>query len=321
MVRNITILLLRLLDFILFPFTIISSFWFYSIRRVGIQRMGVSKLVFRKIGVLPIVDHFYQPLINPSKHLRKSLRLDRSLPGIDLNIDVQLNLLNSFNFNDELISISLNKQNTREFYYHNGSFESGDSEYLYNIIRTFKPKKIIEIGSGHSTRMMLKGINKNHEENGVSCELICIEPYEEKLLKNLNITLIKEKVELTNVNFFSQLDENDILFIDSSHMIRPQGDVLFEINEILPNLNKGVLVHFHDIFTPKDYLDESVFDQMWLWNEQYLLEGFLSLNKSFEIIGSLNHLKHNYWNQLTSKCPILKNEPNREPGSFWIRKV
>ena len=115
--------------------------------------------------------------------------------------------------------------------------------------------------------------------------------------------------------------ENDILFIDSSHIIRPQGDVLFEIQHILPELNPGVLIHVHDIFTPKDYLSEWVFNDRRLWNEQYLLESFLSCNSQFEIIGALNYLKHHHWDLLASKLPVLKKESHREPGSFWIRKL
>ena len=174
--------------------------------------------------------------------------------------------MNLDNFNDELKSFPLKKTNPKDFYFHNGSLMSGDSEYLYNIIRSLKPKNIIEIGSGHSTKMMLNGINKNYEEDNIKCELTCIEPYEEDLLKGLNINLIKERVEKVDIELFNQLDKNDILFIDSSHIIRPQGDVLFEFNEILPSLKPGVLVHIHDIFSPKDYLDEWILDKHIMWN-------------------------------------------------------
>jgi len=321
MFRTLIITVLKFLDVIFSPITILSSIWFLLIRRVGLHNMKISRGIFYKIGVLPVNDHFYQPLINPHKHLYKSLRLDRSLPGIDFNIDTQIKMLDSFNFNDELKSFPLKKTNTNDFYYHNKSFESGDAEYLYNIIRSLKPKKIIEIGSGHSTKMMLNAINKNYEEDNMKCEITCIEPYMEHLLQGLNINLIKERVEKVNIDLFNQLDKNDILFIDSSHIIRPQGDVLFEFNEILPTLKPGVLVHIHDIFTPKDYLDDWILNRHLMWNEQYLLENFLSFNQGFEIIGSLNYLKHNYWDKLTSKCPILQNEPQKEPGSFWIRKI
>lgn len=189
------------------------------------------------------------------------------------------------------------------------------------MIRKFKPKKIIEIGSGASTKMMLNSIEKNEiEDMQFKCEISCVEPYEYSQLEGLPIKLIKEKVETIDPVVFKSLQKKDILFIDSSHIIRPQGDVLFEIQHILPELNSGVLIHFHDIFTPKDYLNEWIFKDRKLWNEQYLLESFLSCNNQFEIIGALNFLKHNHWELLSSKFPVLKQEIYREPGSFWIRK-
>jgi len=121
---------------------------------------------------------------------------------------------------------------------------------------------------------------------------------------------------------FLELGENDILFIDSSHVIRPQGDVLCEYLEILPTLRSGVLVHIHDIFTPRDYLDQWLIDEVKLWNEQYLLEAFLSCNFEFEIIAALNFLKHRHPAELAAKFPMLgENIAHCEPGSFWIRKV
>ena len=104
-------------------------------------------------------------------------------------------------------------------------------------------------------------------------------------------------------HFFQQLKSNDLLFIDSSHIIRPQGDVLFEYLELLPTLKPGVLIHVHDIFTPRDYPDEWVYKNHCLWNEQYLLEALISFNSGFRIIGALNYLAHNYRNEFAGKCP------------------
>ena len=169
---------------------------------------------------------------------------------------------------------------------------------------------------------MLNSINKNRDEDSnYNCELTCIEPFEYKQIEGLPIILLKEKVESLDIKIFKELKKDDILFIDSSHIIRPQGDVLFEIQQILPELNPGVLIHFHDIFTPRDYLDRWIYKEHLLWNEQYLLETFLSFNDRFEVVGSLNYLKHNYWELLSSKCPILSKEKNFEPGSFWIRRI
>ena len=121
------------------------------------------------------------------------------------------------------------------------------------------------------------------------------------------------------MSFFSQLEENDILFIDSSHVIRPQGDVVFEYLQILPSLNKGVIVHVHDIFSPKNYPEFWLEGMVRLFNEQYLLEAFLSHNSSWEILAALNYLHHNHYEKLKSVARFLT--PDREPGSFYIQKI
>ena len=117
---------------------------------------------------------------------------------------------------------------------------------------------------------------------------------------------------------FQQLSENDILFIDSSHVIRPQGDVLYEFLELLPLLPPGVIVHIHDIFTPRDYPQDWVTGAVILWNEQYLLEAFLTQNPHWEIVGALNHLKHHHFGAFKAACPAIS--PEVEPGSFYIRR-
>jgi Methyltransferase domain len=306
------------------PFTYLSSLWLKFVLKSNAWGK-VEENISNSLGVLPILDHYYQPLINPKKHLKKSLRDDRSLPGIDFNVQEQLDILSKFNFNDELLSFPINnesKPGEKSFFYNNGSYGSGDAEYLYNITRHFKPRKIIEIGSGNSTLMVLNALDKNGaEDENYQCEHICVEPYEMPWLGSKNIKLRRDKVEDIEPAFFEQLNENDILFIDSSHIIRPQGDVIFEYFEILPVLKKGVIIHIHDIFTPKDYLDEWVYKKHLLWNEQYLLEAFLTFNNRFKIIGATNYLSHNHVEAFSARCPVFAKQSGREPGAFWIQKI
>jgi predicted O-methyltransferase YrrM len=308
-------LFLIFIDIVASPFSFIAALWLKPIS-VMIKYLPLHNKIFMTLGLLPVRDHYYQPLINPKKHLTKSLREDRNLPGIDFNIEEQLSVLASFNFNNELELLPVQGGSKLEYYYHNGSFESGDAEYLYNIIRLKKPKKFIEIGSGFSTLIAHKAIQKNED----TCHHICIEPYEMSWLENMGVEVIRKKVEDVDFSIFRSLQKDDILFIDSSHIIRPQGDVLLEYLEILPQLNPGVIVHVHDIFMPKDYLDEFIFTHRFLWNEQYLLEAFLTNNNQYRIIGSLNYLKHHYANELMAKSPQLQKENYREPGSFWMVK-
>lgn len=303
------------IDILSSPVSLLAIIWLKPIS-IMIRYLPINNNIFMKLGLLPVRDHYYQPLINPGKYLTRSLRQDRNLPGINLNINEQLAILEAFNFNQELEQFPVYKKNDLEYYYENGSFKSGDGEYLYNIIRLKKPSAFVEIGSGFSTLMAHSAIKKNN--NG--CKHICIEPYEAQWISQLDVQVIRKKVEETDMEIFKALKKDDMLFIDSSHIIRPQGDVLLEYLEILPQLKPGVIIHVHDICTPKDYLDEFVFTNHYMWNEQYLLEALLTNTDSFKIIGAVNYLKHHYFNQLSAKCPILKEQPSREPGSFWMVK-
>jgi predicted O-methyltransferase YrrM len=312
---------LTLIDIALIPVVATASLALRLVRQTGFGRMPLTLKVFRKVGIYPVLDHYYEPLFNPA-HLRKPLSEDRELSGIDWNVAEQLDLLKRFNFNDELTAFPIERQADHEFFYRNGFFESGDAEYLYNMIRLFKPKRIFEIGSGRSTLLAASAIKANRgEDPAYQCEHLCIEPYEVEWLEELGVTVVRKPVELIDTSLFGQLEENDILFIDSSHMIRPQGDVLFEYFEILPILRSGVLIHIHDIFSPKDYLEEWI-QSGCFWNEQYLLEAFLSYNSQFKIVGALNFLKHHYPDELTAACPVLGQQlESREPGSFWLKRV
>ncbi len=312
------IIISQLIDILLLPFVLFSAIVLKTIRKIGLHKLSLSKKILLKVGVIPIINHYYDPLFL-KKDLQKPLNEERNLPSIDWNVKEQLSLLNSFDFSKEFKDFSNDYIDELTFHFNNNSFCSGDAEYWYNIIRHKKPKRIIEIGSGHSTKIARNAILKNQEQDAnYACNHICIEPYEMPWLEKLGIEIIRDKVENLEVSFFKDLKENDILFIDSSHIIKPQGDVLFEFLEILPSLNKGVIVHIHDIFSPRNYLKEWVFDEYKLWNEQYLLEAFLSSNKEWRIIGALNYLKHNFYKELHLKCPRLTKD--REPGSFYIVK-
>jgi predicted O-methyltransferase YrrM len=287
---------------------------------VGGKQLPRSKKCLLNVGIYPIRDHYYEPMFNP-KHLRKPLSDERLLPGISWNVAEQLEMLKSFHFQNEFADMPAAFVGDTTFHFQNGAYGPGDAEFWYNIIRLKQPKRIIEIGSGNSTKMARLAIAANQKDDkSYQCRHICIEPYEMPWLEKIGVEVLRKKVEDVGLDFFEQLEANDILFIDSSHVIRPQGDVLFEYLEVLPRLKRGVIVHIHDIFSPRDYLKEWVVDDIRLWNEQYLLEAFLSFNSEWKIIGALNFLCHNHFELLREKCPRLTT-PNSEPGSFYLARV
>lgn len=311
------------IDVLFAPITIVAGIWLKFLRRYNISfwytRSNVSKFILDIIGVFPITNHYYEPFYS-FKDFKKPLSQKRSLAGIDFKLSVQLELLKKFKYNKEIKEINDLPISELNYSFKKGPFLSGDSEMLYNMIRHHKPKRIIEIGCGHSTLMIQHAVKKNnYENNNYSCRHTCVEPFENEWLLKLDVEVMRIKVEDLDVSFFDILESNDFLFIDSTHMIRPQGDVLFEYLELLPSLKPGVIIHIHDIFSPRDYLEEWLKEGKLFWNEQYLLEAFMSFNSQFEVLLSLNYLKNDYYLQLSEVCPFLTEE--REPGSFWIRRI
>ncbi|WGI32602.1 class I SAM-dependent methyltransferase [Mycolicibacterium aubagnense] len=310
-----------MIDFIFLPIVLVASLALKLVRRFGVERLPRTRWLFRAVGIFPIRNHYYEPLFD-STALTRPLEEDRVLPGLDLNIGQQLDLLEKLSYGAELLAFPMDRQSETGFYYDNHVFGPGDAEFLYNMIRYAKPKRIIEIGSGQSTLMARNAIAANRTEAvEYSCRHVCIEPYEAAWLSELNVELIRTPVEQIDLAVFGELEKNDILFIDSSHMIRPQGDVLFEYLQILPILKSGVYVHIHDIRTPKDYQDGWLSREVRFWNEQYLVEAFLSFNDQYHIIAALNFLKHHYPRELSSSCPVFGQRADHwEPGSLWIRR-
>jgi hypothetical protein len=165
--------------------------------------------------------------------------------------------------------------------------------------------------------------------NGKS-NLICIEPFPREFVRKgfpgLQ-SLIEEKVQDINLEFFSQLESGDILFIDSSHTVKIGGDVNYLFLEVLPRLKPGVIVHVHDIFLPFEYRRDWVLDEFRFWSEQYLLQAFLTFNSEFEVVMANRYLAHRYREDLKTAFPNLENVKPALPnpvkwggGSFWMRR-
>jgi hypothetical protein len=273
-----------------------------------------------KAGVALRTTHYYEPTYR-HQDLPEDITKERSLPGVDFNAEGQLALLARCTFADELRAIPAEIPGPGKYGYNNGAFGPGDGEMLYNLIRLVRPKRLLEVGSGHSTCMARLAIQANQRDDpAYTCQHVCIEPYEMPWLESTGVTVIRKLVEKVGLGPTMELEDGDILFIDSSHIIRPYGDVLFEFHEMIPSVAPGVYVHVHDIHTPREYPEKWVRGDRRLWNEQYLLESFLAFNSAFEIVSMLNWLHHNHTAALGRACPILGDRPEEEPGSFWIRR-
>ena len=312
------IALFRAVDVILVPSVAAAAPVLALFRWIGAKRLPVSRRVLKAIGVFPIRNHYYEPRF-VYNDLKNPLDEERNLPGIDLDLAAQVALLASLSSRNELTELDLrNRGNPTGFVFGNGAYESGDAEIWYSMLRTLKPRRVLEVGSGHSSLLAHAALERNRVETGADICHTLIEPFENPWLESLgNASVVRERAEDVSLDVFRELASGDVLFIDSSHMIRPQGDVLRLYLEVLPQLQAGVIVHIHDIFTPRDYLATWLTESVHFWNEQYLLEALLSNSSRYEILLALNFLKHNAYPHLSEMCPYMT--PEREPGSLYLR--
>ena len=309
---------IKIIDIFLGIFFIFTYPFFFTFYKFGSKRLVFTRNIFKLLGFYPIYNHYYQPNFkNNYSQIKKREILQKEKSFLD--IKSQVLLLKKFKYERELKNIFTknNEVNHDLLNINNRSFSSGDGEFLYQFIRFTKPNRVIEIGCGNSTLIISKALSLNNENENINSQLICIEPYENKWLESIVKNVMRIKVEDVPLKEFNKLKSGDLLFIDSSHILKPNQDVFFIYNHILPILKKGVYIHIHDIFTPKDYPKDWLLEDIRFWNEQYLLECILSSSNRYEVIAALNFLKHNRYKELKRVCPYLNK--NREPGSIYLK--
>jgi len=274
------------------------------------ERMRIIAFkVFQRVGFHVVPIHFYEPIPDTRSLPESTWAKPSDLVGIEMNEPSQLKLLDAFReqFGAEFGAIPTGPQ-----------FGSVDREILYCMVRHLRPSVVLEVGSGTSTRISADALARNG-----SGGLIAIEPYPDETVRNGIpglIRLIATPVQQVQLSEFESLGENDILFIDSSHVMKIGSDVQFLYLDVLPRLKAGVVIHIHDIFLPADYPRSWVMDNATFWNEQYVLQAFLAFNSAFEVLWAGSFMNMKYPERLESAFPSY-TRGQTSPGSIWIRKV
>ena len=279
----------------------------------------------RGLLLSPPPGHFYSPIVDKADMRRRANQLfpppPRTLPGIDLNEEGQLDLLAEFEAFYPEIPFKHTKQPGQRYYFVNGFYCQSDGVFLYSVIRRFNPKRIIEIGSGFSSACMLDTLDSLGRTD---TSLTFIEPYPNRLKANMQpadfgrCTILESGVQAVDAAVFDQLQADDVLFVDSTHVSKTGSDVNRIIFEILPSLKSGVLIHFHDIFYPFEYPRDWVLNSKGFgWNEDYILRAFLSHNPDFEIIAFNTFLEEFHAPRFSEKMPLCLENPG---GSIWLRR-
>lgn len=291
-------------------------------------------------GVNVVPNHFYWP-VPDLRVLEEQSWPVRTSSNIDLKMSSQVEFARNVlpSYRAELQFPEAPSNDKAQYHRNNGFFETVDADVAYCMVRELKPRRIVEVGGGSSTRVMAAAVRANKEE-GNACEMVTVEPYPDETLRQgfdgLS-RLLTTRVQDAPRDLFDSLEAGDVLFIDSSHVVTVGSDVVYEFFEILPRLKQGVVVHLHDIFYPADYPRDAVLKFLWFWSEQYLLEALLTCNSSFEVLwaSSAMHLlcrelldrTFPNWPGSYRRMPAKARQfiPTLDyervwPSSFWMRK-
>ncbi len=296
--------------------------------------------LLQRVGLSISPNHYYWP-VPDVEQLETRQWSSSSMCGIDLRTEGQLRFLQKVvtQYQSEL-NFPEAPNGVAAYHHNNGYFETVDAEIAYCMVRHFQPRRIIEIGTGFSTLLFQAALRKNAESKGRQGELLTIDHDRQKVkaaADSITASVMVRPVQEVDWSVFSALKKDDILFLDSSHVVGVGSDVVHEYLEILPRLNRGVLIHAHDIFLPADYPREAVLDHLCFWSEQYLLQAFLAFNHDFEVIWGSSAMQLFQREALEQAFPSWRTSyrnmplearrfvPSMDqqrvwPSSFWFRR-
>ena len=271
-------------------------------------------------GYNVVAREFYSPVPDVERIDWERLRARRVLPGVDLNISGAMQWIACLErFAAELDAIPYDKNDGAPFWFDNGSFTDFDATVLHAVLRELKPKRYIEVGCGFSSLVSTAALQKNSRE-GAACRATYIDPaprldLREKLGGAEFLLCPVQDVPLAT---FRELEPGDVLFIDTSHVLKLQGDVEYELAHILPALRAGVWIHIHDVFTPYDYPEDWLTKRLrFVGNEQYAVECLLSGGDRFQVELPLYCL----WREHRAVLQRLLPRGQTRPQSLWIRRM
>jgi hypothetical protein len=275
--------------------------------------------------------HFYSPIPDLGE-LREQARITsgqaiENLPEIELNEIRQLQILDAFAQIYGELPFPDEQSRQFRYFFDNPYFTYGDGVILYCVLRSLRPARVVEVGSGFSSAEMLD-LNELFFDRAV--EFVFIEPRPERLYSLLSdqdkrsYRIEAKPVQQVDAAVFQSLARNDVLFVDASHVGKSHSDVLHILFEILPKLKKGVLVHFHDVMWPFEY-PQSWLEEGRAFNEAYFLRAFLQYNSAFEVLFFNSFMVAKHADLLSRKMPRMLKSPSTPEtignSSLWLRKI
>jgi predicted O-methyltransferase YrrM len=266
--------------------------------------------------------HFYSPIPSLAEVAADEERIFAGshdvVTGVVLNESLQLELLKGFLPFYRDIPFKAEPSNELRYHFDNDWYGWSDAIFLYCMMRQFRPRRMIEVGSGFSSALMLD-VNDAYFDGAI--DLTFIDPNPERLRELLKPTDVKVKVlpkrvQDVDLAIFQELEENDILFIDSSHVSKVGSDVNYLYLEVLPRLRPGVLIHVHDVFAGFEYPSDWVYEGR-AWNEQYLLRALLIGTTKLDVLLMNDLMQQQNSDWFDTNMPMCQKQ--HQFGSIWLR--
>jgi hypothetical protein len=284
----------------------------------------------QKFGFNILPEHFYSQIPNISQlkgdDYWRAANTMIGVNGVELNLQIQFlnEVCEGTRYDDPHLYEKACNANGQ-----GGGYGRIEASFLANFVAKFNPKKVIQIGCGVSTGIILEAA----KGAGYQPEIVCVEPFPSVYLANLAannlIKLVVQKAQLVPIELLTELDENDLFFVDSTHTVKPGSEVNRIILEILPRLKPKVWVHFHDIYFPYDYKRDLLTEDLFFWSESTLLHAYLINNKNIDVKLSQSlmhyqgaeHLKNHFLSyDPQSNVDGLRGESGRDfPSSIYLQ--
>ncbi len=263
--------------------------------------------------------HYYSPIVAPNT-------LPRPLPhsamlGVTIDMVAMEHLYRALLPHLECLALPTQQEPGTRYYVDNHMYGIGDALIYAGMIRHLRPRRVIEVGSGFSSAVLLDTLDQSPD---LMTQMTFIEPYTDRLdallrpVDHHRVRIIRSGVQDVPLDVFTQLGAGDILFLDTTHISKTGSDVNFELFEILPRLAPGVWVHFHDVFPDFEYPESWVFDENRSWNELYALRAFLQYNDVFRVRYANEDFARSHTALLRATCPRILENPG---GGLWLQKA
>jgi hypothetical protein len=290
--------------------------------RVAILGYRGLRAAAAKAGFDLLLRTFYSPVPHLDEIPPQTFDRVSELPALHWDLDAQMRLVEE-RLAEPMVEFTPPTnapEGSHAYAIDNPSYSLLDATLGYSMIRWFRPRQVVELGSGHSTLVTAEAGLRNQAE-GSPFKFDVYDPFPRVVSNDLPglDALHRTTAQEVPLSVFAELGERDALFVDTTHTVKFGSEVNYLVLEVLPRLRPGVIVHFHDIFLPFEYPRSWMEDFGLYWNEQYLLQAFLAHNASWEVLVAMHALRRmRRWELERIVSPAVLEH---EAGSFWIHRV